>query len=1135
MKKSSRKIVIRILIAMIPLIILFGILVYAKLYGFKRALSDLVDSKTDGLYALSVGHSSIDMFALTFTLEDVVIRRTSAAPARGIRKVSIPYMKIRFGSLASMSMVRRFDIQSLIIDEPQIEIEAQQRSSAKIVNANLTYQMVKLYPAIESLLGRFDIQSLSIRKATVGMKNLMKGTLRLGLIDLLVEHWNIQRLTDNSQLQLKVGGQQLAFPKASLNFSGIEFNFRQHHLLFTDFRFASLDTVSQSRVEVSGKSLLLQKLDYKDLYENQRYAIKRAELDQPNVVAEFKLKRDTTKIKDRDLLTRILKQAIGECSVDSTVVRDARVHLIVQKDRDSVKIELPHVNFKVYAFKVVRDSSAFQVGELEIGLDRTAIALRRNFSFNCDAILFDKHRDLTITDVVLYDSVSQSTIAKCGKLKLKYFNLLTFLFDKKFHADALALENADIHITPERFKKRAQDTGDASDINVRSLALRNVNVNYADSARTIRVNKLSVTAHDLKQSVSGEIQYTIDNIHFQHAYIKHASKHFESRLKGLAYDGQSFYATEIEVYKDSLHVRAGNVKANMYGTAPIQKNYRHWQSLQINTLALEGRLPTHGVSKLERVETALSLGMVDEIAINHLNVSLQKKEIQIACSGKDVVMRNVIAEKDKFKLETLRGNLSTVNFSKPGLLATARMVVLGYPEKIEANNFVFIQNNVKVESDRIALQNINPEQHFWSIENVQAKTMNVVLNNDPVFTCERATLHHTELAADDAPSVDRLEIYSPAITLPESKTARAKAPDSKELSLAVVKHFVLHPGIVTWSKNKTISFGKLEADTRKGILNCASIRSETYRMIIGIYNVALKDNVLRMDSIAVHPRPEWLSSNRFEDDIIHANFLGVTLQGFSSEDFIESQVMKDVAVSVDKFDFDIHRDKRMPDLPVKEKPVTLEGLLKLPAFVKLSSVDLKKGKILYTEISEKTGNAGVVMLEDINAIGKFSANRTLALSATSTLYGEGLMEVKYQSLDTASFLLHVRVRDLNLIKLNRALVPLASVQVKSGVLKDYELQVIANADEANGTASISYGNLHLEILNRNEPDKKTLGSELLTFLADGIIVKNSKENATASVTQLRIRHKAIFNYWVKSALQGAMGGVKRGKNRKLRV
>ena len=154
------------------------------------------------------------------------------------------------------------------------------------------------------------------------------------------------------------------------------------------------------------------------------------------------------------------------------------------------------------------------------------------------------------------------------------------------------------------------------------------------------------------------------------------------------------------------------------------------------------------------------------------------------------------------------------------------------------------------------------------------------------------------------------------------------------------------------------------------------------------------------------------------------------------------------------------------------------------------------------------------------------------MTATSRLYSEGNLHGKYETIDSSSFNLTIRLKDFNLTALNRVVLPLQSIQIKSGYLKQYDLQITATAEEAAGTSSITYNNLHLEIRRPGESDKKRLGNELLTFLANGIL-KNKRENATAIISQPRIKHKAIFNYWVKSAIQGAMGGIRRGKNKKV--
>jgi hypothetical protein len=110
--------------------------------------------------------------------------------------------------------------------------------------------------------------------------------------------------------------------------------------------------------------------------------------------------------------------------------------------------------------------------------------------------------------------------------------------------------------------------------------------------------------------------------------------------------------------------------------------------------------------------------------------------------------------------------------------------------------------------------------------------------------------------------------------------------------------------------------------------------------------------------------------------------------------------------------------------------------------------------------------------------------------------------------------------------------PLQSLRIKSGYLNEYNLSVHADDDMALGDASISYEGLHLELFKHNEPERKTLGMEVLTLLADGIILKHRKENARSAVNHPRVKHKSVFHYWVTSAIHGATGAIRKGKKKR---
>jgi hypothetical protein len=199
-------------------------------------------------------------------------------------------------------------------------------------------------------------------------------------------------------------------------------------------------------------------------------------------------------------------------------------------------------------------------------------------------------------------------------------------------------------------------------------------------------------------------------------------------------------------------------------------------------------------------------------------------------------------------------------------------------------------------------------------------------------------------------------------------------------------------------------------------------------------------------------------------------------------------------------------------------------------------VDIKRGKLRYTETSEKTAADGVVTLEDVFARLEFDTTRSPSpvqnMKVQAKLYNAGLLDLHYATIDSSSFNLALQLKNFDLTNLNHIVVPLQSLQIKSGYLNHYNLDVTADKEKAVGAAVITYKNLHLEIFKPTEPEKRTLGTELLTLLADGIILKHSKKNAVAPVEQSRVKHKSVFNYWVKSAVHGAMGAIRKGKSKK---
>ena len=68
----------------------------------------------------------------------------------------------------------------------------------------------------------------------------------------------------------------------------------------------------------------------------------------------------------------------------------------------------------------------------------------------------------------------------------------------------------------------------------------------------------------------------------------------------------------------------------------------------------------------------------------------------------------------------------------------------------------------------------------------------------------------------------------------------------------------------------------------------------------------------------------------------------------------------------------------------------------------------------------------------------------------------------------------------------------------------------------------------MALLNKTDPEKKWLGQDILSFVANGVLRHNRVES-WAPVEEIRIPEKSVFNYWKRIAVNGALNVVRKGK------
>ncbi|HTF21536.1 MAG TPA: hypothetical protein VK658_25835, partial [Chryseolinea sp.] len=548
----------------IPAVLIFALLIYVRMYGIRQALQELVRSETDNRYAISIGKTEIHLQSLSFKFQNVKITRAESDTTSGIALAEVPEFELRFGSIGSL-FSKELDISLLSVLEPEVTILSGRRH---VERSMITKQLIDLYPVIEAILAGFNIQSLNISRATLRFVENDSDIFSVRFVDLNIKDWRIRELSNTSQLKINIEKQNLNLGKANLNFSGIEYNYLKHHLVFTDFSVSAADSASGSSISISGKALKLSHLDYRELYNNLRYNLKRVEIVEPVINAKFQWKKGRRAREiNRNIVTRMVKQTIGEGELDSAIITKARVHIELRQAEDTMSINLPHVDFRLHTFAVVKDSANFHIGEMQVNLNGSALSLPGNWSVELDEVLYDRHRDLTLSNIVIRNALEPNPIATLSTLRVRYFNLIGLVFHQRFSASTIYAEGG--HVNLHHFARPAGNTDSASrapDIVVQSLSLKDINLTYLTRKTLMEVEGLSFRATNIRREVHGGLRYQLKSISADAARINDPEIGLQATLMDLTFNGEKLNARRVRAVKDSLTVVAENFETEITGT-----------------------------------------------------------------------------------------------------------------------------------------------------------------------------------------------------------------------------------------------------------------------------------------------------------------------------------------------------------------------------------------------------------------------------------------------------------------------------------------------------------------------------------------------------------------------------------------
>jgi hypothetical protein len=298
---------------------------------------------------------------------------------------------------------------------------------------------------------------------------------------------------------------------------------------------------------------------------------------------------------------------------------------------------------------------------------------------------------------------------------------------------------------------------------------------------------------------------------------------------------------------------------------------------------------------------------------------------------------------------------------------------------------------------------------------------------------------------------------------------------------------------------------------------------------VSIFNVSLNTDreFLEWDSFALVnrvPRDVYFQRQPFEKDYITLSTGRVRADDLRPVIYGRDTTLYIRKLTVDPVDFKIERDKRVRDDTVQYRPLLANMFQKFNFPFKLDTVHLKNSVVWHNIIDEKTEKEGTIFFTGVEGYVTniknfdFEEKDSVRLNIKADFMGKGPMRFLFREEYKDSlqgFLMNVRMGGMEMKELNRLMIPLNSVRVDKGYIRNVSMRVKGNDFLAFGSMDMNYNNLKVSVLSVKEK-KRSISSWLANLFIRG---QNSKSGI---IYTERLREKSVFNFWSRISLNGLM-------------
>ncbi|MDX1628671.1 MAG: hypothetical protein R3345_08225, partial [Fulvivirga sp.] len=363
-------------------------------------------------------------------------------------------------------------------------------------------------------------------------------------------------------------------------------------------------------------------------------------------------------------------------------------------------------------------------------------------------------------------------------------------------------------------------------------------------------------------------------------------------------------------------------------------------------------------------------------------------------------------------------------------------------------------------------------------------------------------------------------------------------------------------------KNISLSAQKINVDTTTTFnllvdnLENLSLKGENFAYPIddGDYIVSVKQYGFDLptgsayfNGVTLDPQLDKLAYSNtltFQKDWFDVEIDTLAINNFDVEAWLERKLYAIENITLQGVNATIFRDKHLPFDSLQRRALP-QAIFKRQNFAMQIDTIKVFGDITYSERPKTTTDIASVSFTDLNGRILYATTRDSLYQLPMYLQASGILQQNAPfeaqvTFDMSSpknpFRFKGKVGEMDLTSMNKLLEPIADIQIKSGLGSEASFVFDGDDDLASGTIDFRYKKLKIIILNQKTHDIQGFTQNLKTFFANSFILRKSNPRLfnfkEGVIFYTRDKKRAIFNFWSKSILSGAVSSV--GINRSKR-